>query len=251
MRATPATRRSTTFPSAIRLSPILRVAVSSRREFATTAHSISSANRGSTAFGSICSKAVDTTAATSIRTASSPAPSTSRSRPGSGAIRFEDPRLPLMMAAPAQRAGDRSSRRSASGTVPAVGKLASPRSACRHRPRRAVEHQLQLRLMQRPDDHRIAGCGQVHTRRRNGATDGPAADSSRSRILASRLGRAAQSRMDGATSRADFERTMDHRGNYGGSLPLRLGPADTLVYLVLRDANLRVPGIATNHRKPR
>ena len=66
---------------------------------------------------------------------------------GSGAIRFEDPRLPLMMAAPPRRAGVSLRHRPAAPRPAAdVGKLAAPRSAPRHRPRRAVEHFVQLRV---------------------------------------------------------------------------------------------------------
>lgn len=72
--------------------------------------------------------------------------------PGSGAIRFEDPRLPMMMAAPT-RSSDAPEPLQPFVTIapprpPApVGKLAPPRGPARHRPRRSAERQLQFRLI--------------------------------------------------------------------------------------------------------
>ena len=76
----------------------------------------------------------------------------SKCRKGSGAIRFEDPRLPL----------DDGRARAPEGAPEAlqpfvtvdprpgllllVGKLAAPRGAPGHRPRRAPQHLLQFRL---------------------------------------------------------------------------------------------------------
>jgi uncharacterized protein (TIGR02466 family) len=68
--------------------------------------------------------------------------------PGAGALKLEDPRLPLMMAAPPRRRGrgaqDLRLCRAAAGQRLPLGKLAAPRSRPRHRQGRADQHQLQL-----------------------------------------------------------------------------------------------------------
>ncbi len=69
---------------------------------------------------------------------------------GASAIRYEDPRLPMMMAAPPKKpkAGARPAnlrqRRTQDRHDPDVGKLAAPRSAGQHRQDRAHLDQLQL-----------------------------------------------------------------------------------------------------------